>query len=194
MTRTNQLACRVTLVALVFAGVVSLGAAPVTANPATDGPRSLRMRVRPRPHVAQAATPEPPAPDPEAAVPPAPAPTPGAPPQAAQAATPELTDAELAQLSQQEDLSEMWTGPLPRLDSSSPWPVTVIETEQRQFVGLTKLGDVLHRIPAQGDTNNAPVHHGGDGATRFDLRTAAAWWRAASVLTTRSISGRSRLR
>src|SRR5882724_1458259 len=114
MTRMKKLACSVSL--------ILVGAAPVAANPnKVDAPKSLRMRLRPRPHVAQAAPdPAQPAPADQPAPPPAdqPAPAPMAEPAPTPAQTPEqpnvsgtpnLSDEELAKLAEQEAKTEVIT-------------------------------------------------------------------------------------
>jgi len=180
MTRMKKIACSVSL--------ILVGAAPVAANTKTDAPKSLRMRLRQRPHVAQAApdpqpaqpagdTPpagdaQPPAATPDQAPPaePAPAATPGAPEQPA----PELTDAELAKLAEQEAKTEVITvtgSLIGRKEIDSPSPVSVVDHQKLEAAGITNVGDILQKIPAQGNAINAQNNNGGDGAVRINLRS-----------------------
>jgi outer membrane receptor protein involved in Fe transport len=126
------------------------------------------MRLRARPHVAQVPAPDqPPAGDTPPAgdgtQPPAPAPD--------QAG---LTDAELARLAEQEAKTEIITvtgSLIGRKEVDSPSPVSVVDKERLNSAGITNVGDILQKIPAQGNAINAQNNNGGDGSTRINLRT-----------------------
>jgi iron complex outermembrane recepter protein len=177
MMRMKQLACSV--------GLVVLGAAPVAASPRADAPGSLRMRARPRPTVAQAPAPDqPPAGDapaagdaaPAPAPDPAPAPAPaGAAPAAAPAPGPaDLTDDELAKLAEQQAKTEIITvtgSLIGRREIDSPSPVSVVDRQKLEGAGITNVGDILQKIPAQGNAINAQNNNGGDGSVRVNLRS-----------------------
>src|SRR4051812_13914421 len=185
MTRMKTLACSV--------GLILVGVAPVAAD--NDAPKSLHMRPSKAPgsqwspmrwakRIAQAqpADPAPPAGDqpqpadasgqPAPAQPtPAPAPEGGQAPAAGQA--PALSDDELAKLAEQEAKTEVITvtgSLIGRKEVDSPSPVTVVDHEKLQSAGITNVGDVLQKIPAQGNAINAQNNNGGDGSTRVDLR------------------------
>jgi len=183
MTRMKTLACSVSL--------VLVGVAPVAAD--NNAPSSLRMRER-KPggarwsplrwarRVAQAqpaggdpAASATPAADPAApaAEPPAPAqPAPAAAPPVAE--TPGLSDEELAKLSEQEAKTEVITvtgSLIERREVDSPSPVSVLDREKLVSAGITNVGDVLQKIPAQGNAINAQNNNGGDGSTRINLRS-----------------------
>ena len=57
-----------------------------------------------------------------------------------------------------------------RLDLSTPAPVTVISREELDASGLTSVGDILQRLPAQSNATNTKVNNGGDGSTRINIR------------------------
>src|SRR4051812_3622938 len=168
MTRMKTLACSV--------GLILVGVAPVAAD--NDAPKSLRMRptkasdsrwspMRWAKRIAQAqpaADPAPPAsdqPQPDAsAQPAAPEPQPPAPAaapeggQAPAAAAPALSDEELAKLAEQEAKTEVITvtgSLIGRKEVDSPSPVSVVDKEKLQSAGITNVGDVLQKIPAQGN-------------------------------------------
>jgi outer membrane receptor protein involved in Fe transport len=101
--------------------------------------------------------------------PPAPAPGPAAPEQPA----PELTDAELAKLAEQEAKTEVITvtgSLIGRKEVDSPSPITVVDKDKLNSAGVTNVGDILQKIPAQGNAINAQNNNGGDGSTRINLR------------------------
>ena len=58
-----------------------------------------------------------------------------------------------------------------RREVDSPSPVSVVDHERLQNAGITNVGDVLQRIPAQGNAISAQNNNGGDGSTRVDLRS-----------------------
>src|ERR1044071_8106368 len=184
MTRMKTLACSV--------GLILVGVAPVAAD--NDAPKSLRMRptkatgsqwspMRWAKRLAQAqpADPQPagdPAPPADASGQPAPAPaqpTPDA--QATATQAPALSDEELAKLSEQEAKTEVITvtgSLIGRKEVDSPSPVSVLDKEKLQSAGITNVGDVLQKIPAQGNALNAQNNNGGDGSTRINLRSLRA--------------------
>ena len=191
MTRMKTLACSVCL--------ILVGVAPVAAD--NDAPKSLRMRPSKAPgsqwspmrwakRIAQA-QPAPDQPQPSGDTP-APADASGAPPAApaepaapapaaapapdAQATgqTPALSDEELAKLAEQEAKTEVITvtgSLIGRREVDSPSPVSVVDKEKLQSAGITNVGDVLQKIPAQGNAINAQNNNGGDGSTRVNLRS-----------------------
>jgi len=185
MTRMKTLACSVFL--------ISVGVAPAAADTTTNAPKSLRMRPRLRPRVAQAPAPDqPPAGDTPPAgdnppapnqAPPAPAPDqnptpsgtqPPVPEQPAVGETPNLTDEELAKLAEQGAKTEeiVVTGSLiGRREVDSPSPVSVVDKQKLDSAGITNVGDILQKIPSQGNAINAQNNSGGDGSTRIDLRS-----------------------
>jgi iron complex outermembrane recepter protein len=190
MTRMKTLACSVSL--------ILVGVAPVAAD--NNAPKSLRMRskapgsdwspMRWAKRIAQAQ----PAPDqtpsgdqPQPAdtsgAQPAPAdpaqPTPAPAPEGGQATAqaqqaPALSDEELAKLAEQEAKTEVITvtgSLIGRREVDSPSPVSVVDKEKLQAAGVTNVGDVLQKIPAQGNAINAQNNNGGDGSTRINLRS-----------------------
>jgi outer membrane receptor protein involved in Fe transport len=58
-----------------------------------------------------------------------------------------------------------------RKEVDSPSPISVVDKEKLAGAGLTNVGDVLQKIPAQGNAINAQNNNGGDGSTRIDLRS-----------------------
>ncbi|HEX2691301.1 MAG TPA: TonB-dependent receptor plug domain-containing protein, partial [Kofleriaceae bacterium] len=87
---------------------------------------------------------------------------------------PDLTDAELAKLAEQEAKTEtiVVTGSLiGRKEVDSPAPISVVDKEKLASAGITNVGDILQKIPAQGNAINAQNNNGGDGSTRIDLRS-----------------------
>jgi iron complex outermembrane receptor protein len=184
MTRMKTLACSV--------GLILVGVAPVAAD--NDAPKSLHMRPSKAPgsqwspmrwakRIAQAqpADPAPPAgdqPQPaDASGQPAPAqPTPAPAPEGGQAPAGQasaLSDEELAKLAEQEAKTEVITvtgSLIGRKEVDSPSPVSVVDHEKLQSAGITNVGDVLQKIPAQGNAINAQNNNGGDGSTRVNLR------------------------
>src|SRR5882672_3103546 len=181
MTRMKTLACSV--------GLILVGVAPVAAD--NDAPKSLHMRptkatgsqwspMRWAKRLAQAqpadpqpaADPQPPADQPAPApAQPAPAPEGG---QAPAGQAPALSDEELAKLAEQEAKTEVITvtgSLIGRREVDSPSPVSVVDKEKLQSAGITNVGDVLQKIPAQGNAINAQNNNGGDGSTRINLRS-----------------------
>ncbi len=182
MTRMKTLACSV--------GLILVGVAPVAAD--NDAPRSLHMRptkatgsqwspMRWAKRLAQAQPADPqPAGDPQPAPADQPAPAPAQPapaPEGGQAPAgqaPALSDEELAKLAEQEAKTEVITvtgSLIGRREVDSPSPVSVVDKEKLQSAGITNVGDVLQKIPAQGNAINAQNNNGGDGSTRINLRS-----------------------
>jgi outer membrane receptor protein involved in Fe transport len=180
-------------------GLILVGVAPVAAD--NNPPRSLRMRAATAPgsrwspmrwakRIAQAGQPgttdpapsgDPPAPPadpsaqgaPEAPSPPAAPARPEAPAASAEKSG-GLSDEELAKLAEQEAKTEVITvtgSLISRKEVDSPSPVSVVDREKLQDAGITNVGDVLQRIPAQGNAINAQNNNGGDGSTRINLRS-----------------------
>jgi iron complex outermembrane receptor protein len=184
MTRMKTLACSV--------GLILVGVAPVAAD--NDAPKSLRMRptkatgsqwspMRWAKRLAQAQPADPPPagdPAPPADASGQPAPTPAQPTPDAQATAnqaPALSDEELAKLAEQEAKTEVITvtgSLIGRREVDSPSPVSVVDKEKLQSAGITNVGDVLQKIPAQGNALNAQNNNGGDGSTRVNLRGLGA--------------------
>ena len=190
MTRMKTLACSVCL--------ILVGVAPVAAD--NDAPKSLRMRAKRAPgsswtpmrwakRIAQAqpagdqpapAGDQPTAVEGGASAQPSPEPSPARPAQAeapaaqATAQGPALSDEELAKLAEQEAKTEVITvtgSLIGRKEVDSPSPVSVVDREKLDIAGLTNVGDILQKIPAQGNAINAQNNNGGDGSTRINLRS-----------------------
>src|SRR5215510_7648845 len=192
MTRMKTLACSVCL--------ILVGVAPVAAD--NNAPKSLRMRPAKAPgshwtpmrwakRIAQAqpASDQPPSgdqpqpADATGAQPPAePAqPTPAPAPAGAQAQGeqqgPALSDEELAKLAEQEAKTEVITvtgSLIGRKEVDSPSPVSVVDKEKLESAGITNVGDILQKIPAQGNAINAQNNNGGNGSVRISLRSLGA--------------------
>ena len=131
-------------------------------------------------------TPTPPPPDgggtpptpPEGSTPPVTPPTPPVPPTAPEATppteAPTLTDAELAKLAEQEAKGEeviVVTGStIERRELTTPAPVTVLDRQDLDAAGVSTVGDIIQKLPANSNAINAQVNNGGDGSTRVDIR------------------------
>ncbi|HEX8111852.1 MAG TPA: TonB-dependent receptor, partial [Kofleriaceae bacterium] len=107
------------------------------------------------------------------------APAPAAAPAAALSAqtTPDLTDEELAKLSEQEAKTEVITvtgSLISRKEVDSPSPVSVVDKQKLNAAGVTNVGDILQKIPAQGNAINAQNNNGGNGSVRINLRSLGA--------------------
>jgi outer membrane receptor protein involved in Fe transport len=174
--------------------LILVGVAPVAAD--NNAPQSLRMRsrqlsgshwspVRWARRIAQAqATPDQPA----AAGDPPPADPAGAGPVSAEpagpavasepAAAPEpgLSDAELQRMAEQDAVHGQETitvtgSLIGRKEVDSPSPVSVVDRAKLEAAGLSNVGEVLQKIPSQGNAINAQNNNGGDGSTRLSLRS-----------------------
>ena len=85
-----------------------------------------------------------------------------------------MTDEELAALADQAAKNEVITvtgSLIGRKEVDSPSPVSVVDKEKLESAGVTNVGDILQRIPAQGNAINAQNNNGGDGSTRINLRS-----------------------
>ncbi|HET9626065.1 MAG TPA: TonB-dependent receptor [Kofleriaceae bacterium] len=92
-------------------------------------------------------------------------------------ATPQLTDEELAKLAEQEAKTEVITvtgSLIGRKEVDSPSPVSVVDKQKLEGAGVTNVGDILQKIPSQGNAINAQNNNGGDGSVRIDLRSLGA--------------------
>jgi outer membrane receptor protein involved in Fe transport len=197
----KTLACSVSLILVGVAPVAADNVAPKSLRMrAKKPPGSQGSTARRTTQIAQAQpTPDQPAPDqpapagdppppadpagaqpaPEPALPPpspVPAPEGGQPPAAqAQAQPPAgLSDEELAKLAEQEAKTEVITvtgSLIGRKEVDSPSPVSVVDKEKLDSAGITNLGDILQKIPAQGNAINAQNNNGGNGSTRINLRS-----------------------
>jgi iron complex outermembrane receptor protein len=201
MTRMKTLVCSVSLILVGVAPVAADNDAPKSlrmrskklpgshwtpmrwakriaqAQPAPDQP-APDQPAPDQPPPADAAD-APPATEP-APAPSAPTPTPMAdPPPAAQVqGQPEqpagLTDEELAKLAEQEAKNEVITvtgSLIGRKEVDSTSPVSVVDKEKLDSAGITNVGDILQKIPAQGNAINAQNNNGGNGSTRINLRS-----------------------
>ncbi|MEC9466549.1 MAG: TonB-dependent receptor plug domain-containing protein, partial [Myxococcota bacterium] len=90
----------------------------------------------------------------------------------AEAAPAEAAPAEAKAEEGEEKVEELYvTGSrIKRMDLSTPAPVTVISREELDASGLTSVGDILQRLPAQSNATNTKVNNGGDGSTRINIR------------------------
>jgi iron complex outermembrane receptor protein len=117
------------------------------------------------------AEPEPPPPSPEQA----PAAAPESPPAAAQAS--DLTDAELAKLSEQAAKEEIITvtgSTIERKTLTTPAPVTILNRDDLDATGRSTVGDILQLMPEQSNAANAQVNNSGEGSTRISIRGLGA--------------------
>jgi iron complex outermembrane recepter protein len=99
---------------------------------------------------------------------------PPVPEQPAVGETPNLTDEELAKLAEQGAKTEVITvtgSLIGRTEVDSPSPVSVVDKQKLESAGITNVGDILQKIPSQGNAINAQNNNGGDGSTRIDLRS-----------------------
>jgi iron complex outermembrane recepter protein len=196
MTRMKTLACSVVLF---FVGVAPVAADKTTTAPKSLRMRSPTVAKPSAKRVAQAPTPDqptppsgdqpaaggtgaPPTPAPEAQPSAEPAPVPEAtppaavteaPPAAPVETTPDLTDAELAKLAEQEAKEEVITvtgSTIERKTLTTPAPLTILNREDLNASGRATVGDIIQALPAQSNAINAQVNNGGDGTTRVDIR------------------------
>jgi outer membrane receptor protein involved in Fe transport len=136
--------------------------------PAGDPPAPSDTPAEPAPEPAQATT----SPDPA----PLPPPTPGQAPEGGQVSAPAtgLSDEELAKLAEQEAKTEVITvtgSLIGRKEVDSTSPVSVLDKQKLESAGITSVGDILQKIPAQGNAINAQNNNGGNGSTRINLRS-----------------------
>jgi len=100
----------------------------------------------------------------------------GAPPDAAQRAANEPSEAASPRKPKRSGEEEVVvTGSrVRRKDLTTPAPITVINREQVQASGKVSLGDFLQALPEQGNAINTSVNNGGNGSTRVSLRGLGA--------------------
>jgi outer membrane receptor protein involved in Fe transport len=155
--------------------------APASADSSTQ---PADPQPAPTPAADPAAAPEP-APVAEPAAPPAVEPAPAAPqaPAAAPAAsvsaqqTPELSDEEMAKLSEQSAKTEIITvtgSTIERKTLTTPAPLTMLNRDELTAAGRATVGDILQRLPEQSNAINAQANNGGDGTTRISIRGLGA--------------------
>ncbi len=119
--------------------------------------------------------PTPPTP-PEGQTPPA-NPPPANPPPATAPAPGELTDEQLAAMANQEANTQgeeviTVTGSLiDRKEIDTPSPISVVDRAKLESAGITNVGDILQKLPSQGNAINDQNNNGGDGSVRIDLRS-----------------------
>jgi outer membrane receptor protein involved in Fe transport len=88
-----------------------------------------------------------------------------------------MTDEELAKMAEESAKTQSnevitVTGSLvERRELTTPSPISVVDKEKLASAGLTNVGDILQKLPAQGNAINAQVNNGGDGAVRISLRS-----------------------
>jgi len=58
-----------------------------------------------------------------------------------------------------------------RRELTTPSPISVVGKDKIDAAGITNVGEILQKLPAQGNAINASVNNGGDGSTRIDLRS-----------------------
>ncbi len=58
-----------------------------------------------------------------------------------------------------------------RKELTTPSPVSVLDREKLESAGVANVGDILQKLPSQGNALNAQNNNGGDGSTRIDLRS-----------------------
>jgi outer membrane receptor protein involved in Fe transport len=142
--------------------------APPPAAPAADPAAAPEPAPVPEPAAAPAAEPAPAAPQ-------APAAAPAASVTAQQ--TPDLTDEELAKLSEQSAKEEIITvtgSTIERKTLTTPAPLTMLNREDLTAAGRATVGDILQKLPEQSNAINAQSNNGGDGSTRISIRGLGA--------------------
>jgi iron complex outermembrane recepter protein len=144
---------------------------PASSAPPAADPSAAQPSAEPAPPPADAPTPAP------ESTPPAAVPTPAPADVQAQAQGPALTDEELAKLAEQEAKTEVITvtgSLIGRKEVDSPSPVSVVDKQKLESAGITNVGDILQKIPAQGNAINAQNNNGGNGSVRINLRSLGA--------------------
>jgi len=147
------------------------GAQPADPQPAAP-PAEPAAAPDPAPVPEPAASP---APDAAPAAPQAPAAAPDASLTAQQ--TPDLSDEELAKLSEQSAKEEIITvtgSTIERKTLTTPAPLTMLNREELKAAGRATVGDILQRLPEQSNAINAQTNNGGDGSTRISIRGLGA--------------------
>jgi outer membrane receptor protein involved in Fe transport len=86
-----------------------------------------------------------------------------------------LSDEELAKLAEQgatkTEVITVTGSLIGRKEVDSPSPIAVVDRERMDSAGITNVGDILQKIPSQGNAINSQNNNGGDGSTRIDLRS-----------------------
>jgi outer membrane receptor protein involved in Fe transport len=124
----------------------------------------------------------PPAPPAGDGTPPPPPPPPDttnatAPPPEGVTKTPDMTDEELAKMAEEsaqtqgEEVITVTGSLVERRELTTPAPISVLDKEKLAAAGVTNVGDILQKIPSQGNAINAQVNNGGDGSVRVNLRS-----------------------
>ncbi len=154
------------------------------APPSTDTSGAQPADPPPAAPPAEPSSAPEPAPVPEPAAVSAPEPAPAAAPAAAAPAaslsaqqTPDLTDEELAKLSEQSAKEEIITvtgSTIERKTLTTPAPLTMLNREELTASGRATVGDILQRLPEQSNAINAQANNGGDGSTRISIRGLGA--------------------
>jgi outer membrane receptor protein involved in Fe transport len=125
-------------------------------------------------------TPNPPPPDgppPDQNPQPPPPPPPPAGNDQSNTAKPDTTDEDLAKMAdeaaktQNEEIITVTGSLVERRELTTPSPISVLDKEKLSKAGLTNVGDILQKLPSQGNAINAQVNNGGDGSTRISLRS-----------------------
>ncbi len=78
---------------------------------------------------------------------------------------------------------------IPRMDLTTPAPVTVINEEQLKQSGKISLGDFLQTLPEQGNAINTAVNNGGDGSVRVSLRSLGSFRTLVLINGRRMVAG-----
>jgi outer membrane receptor protein involved in Fe transport len=89
----------------------------------------------------------------------------------------DLTDEELAKLSEQQAKEEIITvtgSTIERKTLTTPAPLTILNSGDLGIAGRATVGDILQQLPEQANAMNAQVNNGGDGSTRFSIRGLGA--------------------
>jgi iron complex outermembrane receptor protein len=155
--------------------------------PAPPAPPAPPPEGTPPPPPPEGTTPPPEGTTPPADQPPQPPPQPAPPqpppPSTPEAApnvpsTPDLTDAELRKLAEEQEKTaeviEVTGSLIERKELTSPAPVTVVDRQDLDAAGVTSVGTVLQKLPAQANGINVQFNNGGDGTTRVNLRGLGA--------------------
>lgn len=58
-----------------------------------------------------------------------------------------------------------------RKELTTSAPVSIVDREKLESAGISNVGEILQKLPSQGNAVNAQVNNGGDGSTRIDLRS-----------------------
>jgi iron complex outermembrane receptor protein len=137
------------------------------ASPSGNPPADTPPPAEPPAAESSAAPAEPPPPSPEQA----PAAASESPPAAAQSS--DLTDEELAKLSEQAAKEEIITitgSTIERKTLTTPAPVTILNRDDLASTGRATVGDILQLMPEQSNAANGQVNNSGEGSTRINIR------------------------